>query len=200
MLYDELKEQLNNCKPDLEIINNYWKSSNIDIELKKLYEISNTENFWQNNEQTIILKKIQNLKQTKEKHDEIINNYNELTEIIDLFKDEEQELNKIFSEVKQLQKKISLFKITILLNDQQDNSSCFVNINSGAGGTESQYWANILLRMYLRFCEREKITADIIDYQPGETAGIKAVTLYIKGKYAYGLFKAEHGIHRLVRI
>ena len=54
--------------------------------------------------------------------------------------------------------------------------------------------------MYLRFCEREKITADIIDYQPGETAGIKAVTLYIKGKYAYGLFKAEHGIHRLVRI
>jgi peptide chain release factor 2 len=200
MLYDELKEQLNNCKPDLEIINNYWKSSNIDVELKKLYEISNTESFWQNNEQTIILKKIQNLKQTKEKHDEIINNYNELTEIIDLFKDEEQELNKIFSEVKQLQKKISLFKITILLNDQQDNSSCFVNINSGAGGTESQDWANILLRMYLRFCEREKITADIIDYQPGETAGIKAVTLYIKGKYAYGLFKAEHGIHRLVRI
>ena len=57
MLYDELKEQLNNCKPDLEIINNYWKSSNIDVELKKLYEISNTESFWQNNEQTIILKK-----------------------------------------------------------------------------------------------------------------------------------------------
>ena len=200
MLYDELKEQINNCKPNLQIINNFWQSSNIDQNLAKLNEISSKEDFWQSSDQANVLKKTQSLKQAKEKYDEIINDFNEISEIIELFKDDENELQKLFIEIKQLQKKLSSFKVTILLNGPQDNSSCFVNINSGAGGTESQDWANMLLRMYLRFCEKEKIAVDIIDYQAGETAGIKSATLYIKGKFAYGLFKAEHGIHRLVRI
>ena len=75
-----------------------------------------------------------------------------------------------------------------------------MSINAGAGGTESQDWANMLLRMYLRFCERERFKAQVVDEQYGEEAGIKSATLYVRGTNAYGLLKSEHGIHRLVRI
>ncbi len=86
------------------------------------------------------------------------------------------------------------------MHDEQDSSNCFLNINAGAGGTESQDWAEMLMRMYLRFCEREKLNAEVVDYQPGEEAGIKSATLFIRGKNPYGLLKGEQGVHRLVRI
>ena len=97
-------------------------------------------------------------------------------------------------------KQNNFFKITLLLSDEADNSPCFLSINSGAGGTESQDWANMLLRMYIRFCERNNFNANIIDIQQGEEAGIKSATLYIRGNNAFGLLKSEHGVHRLVRI
>ena len=75
-----------------------------------------------------------------------------------------------------------------------------MHIHAGAGGTESQDWANMLLRMYYRFCERNNFHVDTIDYQPGEEAGIKSATLFIRGKNPYGYLKSEHGVHRLVRI
>ena len=105
MLYDELKEQVNNCKPDLQIISNFWQKSMIDQTLAKLNEESSHENFWQSSDQANILKKIQNLKQTKDKYVEIMHDYNEICEIIDLFKDDETELQKLFIEIKQIQKK-----------------------------------------------------------------------------------------------
>ena len=86
-----------------------------------------------------------------------------------------------------------------ILDEAQDTANCFLSINSGAGGTESQDWTEILLRMYIRFCERENFSAQIIDYQAGETAGLKSATVFVKGKNAYGLLKGEQGIHRLVR-
>jgi peptide chain release factor 2 len=97
-------------------------------------------------------------------------------------------------------KKIEKFKIELLLQNEEDGRHCFLSINAGAGGTESQDWASILLRMYLRFCEREEYKVDIIDYQSGEEAGIKSATLFVHGKNAYGFLKSEAGIHRLVRI
>ncbi|HXW86289.1 MAG TPA: peptide chain release factor 2, partial [Candidatus Bathyarchaeia archaeon] len=109
-------------------------------------------------------------------------------------------LQKIQIDIKNLTRQLIAFKIELLLTDPHDSNSCFLNINAGAGGTEAQDWAEILLRMYVRFCEQNRYTATIIDYQSGETAGIKSATLFIKGKNSYGIFKSEHGIHRLVRI
>ena len=88
----------------------------------------------------------------------------------------------------------------LLLKNPEDKNACFLSINAGAGGTESQDWASMLLRMYTRFCERERLKTDLIDFQAGEEAGIKSATLYVTGKNAYGLLKAENGVHRLVRI
>jgi peptide chain release factor 2 len=88
----------------------------------------------------------------------------------------------------------------MMLGSEQDPLNAIMSIHSGAGGTEAQDWAEMLLRMYLRWAERKGFTATIIDYVPGDEAGVKSVTLTLRGEFAYGYAKAEIGIHRLVRI
>jgi peptide chain release factor 2 len=87
-----------------------------------------------------------------------------------------------------------------MMRGQFDKSYSLVEINSGSGGTEAQDWAEMLLRMYLRWAERKGFKSEILDYQPGDGAGIKSATLYVQGDYAYGTMRSESGVHRLVRI
>jgi peptide chain release factor 2 len=87
-----------------------------------------------------------------------------------------------------------------MLGGEHDRANAILTINSGAGGTESQDWAEMLLRMYMRWCERKGYKRDLIDLQPGEEAGIKSATVLVQGEYAYGYLSAEVGVHRLVRI
>lgn len=87
-----------------------------------------------------------------------------------------------------------------MLSGEHDRNSCFISINPGAGGTESQDWASMILRMYLRYCEKKGWKTVITDYQDGDEAGLKSATFSVTGEYAYGHLKAEAGIHRLVRI
>jgi peptide chain release factor 2 len=87
-----------------------------------------------------------------------------------------------------------------MLSGPHDANNAIFSINAGAGGTEAQDWADMLLRMYLRFCERKGYRTEITDYQPGDEAGVKGVTFTVEGDYAYGFLRAEIGIHRLVRI
>ena len=87
-----------------------------------------------------------------------------------------------------------------LLGGENDGRNAFLNINSGAGGTESQDWAQMLLRMYLRWCDKKGFSHEIVEVSEGEEAGIKSATVLVKGQYAYGLLRAEVGVHRLVRI
>ncbi len=87
-----------------------------------------------------------------------------------------------------------------MLSDENDDKNAIVSINAGAGGTEAQDWTEMLLRMYLRWCERKNFKVEMIDLLEGEEAGIKNVTFTVSGPYAYGMLKAESGVHRLVRI
>lgn len=93
-----------------------------------------------------------------------------------------------------------MFEVECLFSGEADSNNCFLEINAGAGGTESHDWASIMMRMYLRFSERLGFKAEIISISSGEEAGIKSVTIKIKGHNAYGWFKTESGVHRLVRI
>ena len=200
MLVDELKEKLKSIEPDLAVIKEFWNNSGAEAEFERLSGLSNQENFWQNPNQTEILKELQAVKIQREQYLSTITTYQELQELIDLFATDEAELQKMSNDVFDFCRALKKFKIEMLMSDPQDNANCFMTINSGAGGTESQDWTEILLRMYVRFCEREKMSAAILDYQTGEGAGIKSATLFIKGKKAYGLLKGEQGVHRLVRI
>ena len=100
----------------------------------------------------------------------------------------------------QLEEQLDKFEFTALLSGPDDYRDAFLTIHPGAGGTESQDWAEMLFRMYNRWSERRGFTAELVDYQPGEEAGLKSVTVQIKGEYVYGHLKAESGVHRLVRI
>ena len=99
-----------------------------------------------------------------------------------------------------IQSKIHDLELKSLLNGEVDGNSGFISINSGAGGTESQDWASMLLRMYTRWAEKQGFRVEILSLNEGEEAGIKSATLLIEGPYAYGYLKAEAGVHRLVRI
>jgi peptide chain release factor 2 len=99
-----------------------------------------------------------------------------------------------------LRKELEEFELKVMLSAPHDSKAAIVSIHPGAGGTESQDWAQMLMRMYLRWCEREGFKAEVVDLLPGEEAGIKSATIEVTGEYAYGYLKGEAGVHRLVRI
>ncbi|MFA5998795.1 MAG: peptide chain release factor 2 [Candidatus Babeliales bacterium] len=200
VITDLLKEKLKNLKPHIKVIKDYWASSNLEQQLNSLIKESEEPEFWKNPKGTQVLKDLQKIKTISMQYHSIMKSYTELGELLDLFQDDEAETAKLEIEVNRLIKQTLAFKIDLLLTEEYDHSSCFLTINSGAGGTESQDWADMILRMYLRFCEQNKLQASILECQAGEEAGVKSATLYIKGNNAYGLLKSEHGIHRLVRI
>lgn len=109
-------------------------------------------------------------------------------------------LQEIQQDIKKLQEDVKDLELRHLLSGDTDKNNAIVSIHPGAGGTESQDWAQMLLRMYLRWAERHHFSTDLVDIQPGEEAGIKSATITITGHYAYGFMRAEAGVHRLVRI
>ena len=107
---------------------------------------------------------------------------------------------EIGDNIASLRKELEEFELKVMLSGPHDAKPCVVSIHPGAGGTESQDWAQMLMRMYLRWCERRGFHAEVVDLLPGEEAGIKSATVEVSGEYAYGFLRGETGVHRLVRI
>ncbi|WDN90215.1 peptide chain release factor 2 [Desulfosarcina sp. BuS5] len=113
---------------------------------------------------------------------------------------DEATLQEADKQIREIADGIKLFSLELMLNKPEDTNNAILSINAGAGGTEAQDWAEMLFRMYSRWIERKKFKIEIIDFQPGDEAGIKGVTFTATGKNAYGYLKTENGVHRLVRI
>jgi peptide chain release factor 2 len=130
------------------------------------------------------------------------NNLDDLTLLYDIAVEEADEhaQEEVRNELERLSASIRDDELKMMLGSEQDSMNAILSIHAGAGGTEAQDWAEMLLRMYLRWAERKGFSATIIDYLPGDEAGLKSVTLTLRGEYAFGYTKAEIGIHRLVRI
>ena len=157
------------------------------------------EDFWQDVEKSNnINKELSTLKKIVEKVSKIETEIKDNLELIPLLN--EAELSTIDKELSTISKEIEELELDTLLNGPYDNLNCYLEIHPGAGGTESCDWASMLFRMYKMFCEKNNFTYEIVEEQAGEEAGIKSVTMYIKGEYAYGYLKNEKGVHRLVRI
>ena len=113
---------------------------------------------------------------------------------------DEESINEIISSVKFLEKEIEDYKIEMLLSGEYDKNNAILTLHVGVGGTDANDWTEMLLRMYTRWCEKRGFSVETLELIQGEEAGIKSVTLSVKGEFAYGYLKAEKGIHRLVRI
>ena len=164
--------------------------------IKELEEQTTLENFW-NNRSTAeeILKEITELKNLVSQISRLKTQIEDNVELIELVDIEEIE-NNVIENNKELEK----LNLLLLLNGPYDKKNCILEIHSGAGGTEACDWTNMLYRMYQRWCESKGYKMELLDYQAGEEAGIKSVSIRVKGLNAYGYLKNEKGVHRLVRL
>jgi len=126
---------------------------------------------------------------------------NDTTELFELALAEHDDasLNGILQDTKAMEQKVADMEFRRMFSKPMDSNNCFLDIQSGSGGTEAQDWASMLLRMYLRYCENKKFQVDVLEQSTGEVAGIKGAILKITGDYAYGHLRTETGVHRLVR-
>ena len=198
--YSELLKLLNT---KLNNIKGILKPDELNQRLEEIQQEEAAQDFWNNVENATkvgieknrILGKLNKFN----KANDSLKGTNELYEMANEEKDEET-LEMLFDEASDLEKLIKSTEISVMLSNPDDASNAIVSIHPGAGGTESQDWASILYRMYLRWAERNDFKIELLDYQAGDEAGIKDVSFIIKGENAYGYMKAENGIHRLVRI
>src|SRR4051812_1248123 len=124
----------------------------------------------------------------------------DVTAYLDLAREGEDVVEDLRREMNALRAVVDKLETQTLLSGENDALNAIITVHPGAGGTESQDWAEMLLRMYLRWAERRGFKTDVVDYLPGDEAGIKSATVEVTGEYAYGLLMAEVGVHRLVRI
>lgn len=181
----------------------HFDISKLERELKDLEAETLKEDFWQDTKNSNkVLAKIKSIKNKVNEYKKIeneIQNLNELTELTNMEPDEEI-AKDIIKSTKTLEKEVEKLEIATLLSGKYDANNAIVTIHPGAGGTESQDWAEMLYRMYTRWADKNGYKVTELDYLEGEEAGIKSVTFEIIGEYAYGYMKGEMGVHRLVRI
>ncbi len=199
----EFSELMKRLKTKIENIENIVKPDEIKKRLEEISKMEMAEDFWSD------AKRAGEIQKEKNRLERLLKSYEEaksaVDDAVDLFemateeKDEET-LQQLFSEAPEIEERVNRVEIEVMLSGPHDANNAIVSIHPGAGGTESQDWASMLYRMYLRWAERHGFKVEVLDYQPGEEAGIKDVSFIIKGENAYGYLKVENGIHRLVRI
>ena len=182
---------------------NLFDIAKLEEELKELEKETMQENFWQDSKKSNkTLARIKTLKNKTTEYQEInkeLNNLMELTELVEMEPDAEM-AKDIIKSTQKVEKRLEKFEISTLLSGKYDSNNAIVAIHPGAGGTESQDWAEMLYRMYTRWADKNGYKVLELDYLEGEEAGIKSVTFEIIGENAYGYMRGEMGVHRLVRI
>ncbi|WP_421381420.1 peptide chain release factor 2 [Bacillus salacetis] len=199
----EVKSQLENTAKKLADFRGSLDLENKEARIAELDEVMVDPNFW-NDQQAAqgVINEANSLK-------DLVNEYKDMQEMqenlevtLELVKEESDAdlQEELVEETKELNKRLNDYELQLLLSEEHDKNNAILELHPGAGGTESQDWGSMLLRMYQRWAEKKGFKVETLDYLPGDEAGIKSVTLLIKGHNAYGYLKAEKGVHRLVRI
>ena len=203
MIVDKQKQTLAELQEKIDIINRCLNKTEICQQLDDLKKEQESPDFWNDlaNAQKVnkhakhLQKKLDVVNEIEEKQQYIL----ELLELLESTEDADM-LAELETELKSLSKLVESTFLTTLLGEKYDDHNALLTIHSGAGGTESQDWANMLFRMFCRFAERNGFETKVIDLQEGDVVGIKSVTIQVIGDNAYGYLKCEKGVHRLVRI
>ena len=190
----EFKNRLENLKEIFEIDNKIEKIKSLDL-------VSSDENFWNDQEKAQkILKKQGELKSLVNSFKKLNDEFDDVVVMYDFFECKEISENEMISYLSKFEKSIKDFEFKKMLNKKEDKMNAILNINPGAGGTESQDWAEMIMRMYLMWGEKNSYNTKIIDLKKGDVAGIKSATIEFEGNHSFGFLKGENGVHRLVRI
>ncbi|ACO04604.1 MAG TPA: peptide chain release factor 2 [Persephonella sp.] len=199
----EFKEKLEQLENKFNNIKEILDPESLRGELFKLDQEMGRPDFWNDtkkaqeisSKRNAIANKIQEIESVEKK----INDIKEFIELLELEYDKETE-DEIKREIEALDKEITKLETASLLSEEYDMKNAIVTLQAGSGGVEACDWTEMLLRMYLRWAEKNGFDVEMVDYQPDDVAGIKSATFIVKGPYAYGYLKGEQGVHRLVRI
>ena len=199
----EYTELLKTLTTKMRNITGVVQPDKIEARLGEIEALENSPDFWNDAANAAVVQKEKTqLERKLAKYKDASNALTDAEELYEMGKDEgdDDTVESLFAEADQLETMVRTMEIEMLLSGENDAKNAILSIHPGAGGTESQDWASILLRMYTRWAERRGFKVETLDYQNGEEAGIKDASIVIRGENAYGYLKVESGIHRLVRI
>ncbi len=199
----EYTELLKSISIKMDNITGVVQPDKIRLRLQDIEKLENNQDFWNDATNAAKIQKEKTQLQRKlDKYAVAKDAVMDASELYEMAKEEndEESLVALYEEAPALEELIRNMEVEVLLSGESDANNAILSIHPGAGGTESQDWAEMLLRMYKRFAERQGFKVEVLDYQAGDEAGIKDVSILVKGENAYGYLKVENGIHRLVRI
>ncbi|MBP0726720.1 peptide chain release factor 2 [Bacillus sp. RG28] len=199
----EVKQELDKMVKRLEAFRGSLDVASKQEKLDELEAFMSEPGFWDDQKAAQnVINEVNALKEMVHQFNELSETYENLELTYELVKEENDDelMVELVSEVKTLTVDLNQYELQLLLSEPYDKNNAILELHPGAGGTESQDWGSMLLRMYTRWADKKGFKVETLDYLPGDEAGIKSVTLLIKGHNAYGYLKAEKGVHRLVRI
>jgi peptide chain release factor 2 len=199
----EYTELLKNIKTKMQNIEGVVEPQKIQTRLQEIQTLENDQEFWNDaanaakiqKEKTQLQRKLEKFRVAKDAVEDAIELYEMAKE-----ENDEESIEALYEDAPNLENQIRSMEIEVLLSGESDANNAILSIHPGAGGTESQDWAEMLLRMYKSWADKRGFKVEMLDYQKGDEAGIKDVSILVKGENAYGYLKVENGIHRLVRI
>ncbi|MCF8053599.1 MAG: peptide chain release factor 2 [Desulfobacterales bacterium] len=202
-MLEDLKQTLKEHEGKIAQLRGIFDVAGKEARLQEIEKQISRTDFWDNPDQTKPILKERTLLSGKiERFKALEKDLEEAQILLELAEEEsdEETLNEVSGRARNLDRQIRKMSLDMMLDGEDDDNNAIVSINAGAGGTEAQDWAEMLFRMYARWVERRGFGLEVIDYQPGEEAGIKSATFTATGPFAYGYLKTETGVHRLVRI
>ncbi|MFP7479062.1 peptide chain release factor 2 [Terribacillus saccharophilus] len=199
----EIRNELDRMEKQLTDFRGLFDLDQKKARIAELEDLMLEPTFWDDQQGAQkVINESNGLKESVEGYEKLVSQHEDLDVSFELVKEEDDEdlRNELEEEIVSMREKLDEFELLMLLSEPYDKNNAILELHPGAGGTESQDWASMLLRMYTRWAEKHDFKVETLDYLPGEEAGVKSVTLLIKGLNAYGYLKAEKGVHRLVRI
>ncbi|WP_291629845.1 peptide chain release factor 2 [Clostridium sp.] len=194
--------KLNDIKKFIEELGFLFDKEALEKQLQELDLKMQEPGFWEDIKRAEeVTKESKRIKDKIDKFDSLVTRVEDVEILAELIEeDDEDSINEVISEIKSIEKDVEEYRIKLLLSGEYDRNDAILTLHAGVGGSDANDWTEMLLRMYTRWCEKKGFKVETIDYLEGDEAGIKSVTLNVKGEFAYGYLKAEKGVHRLVRI
>ncbi|MBI4868385.1 MAG: peptide chain release factor 2 [Candidatus Wallbacteria bacterium] len=203
MSIEDLRRQLEDVRPRIDTLRGYLDPVRLESEIQALEQKMADPGIWSNqSEATKLSSRLKLVKSQRDQMQRIQGKYDDVATLFEMYQEspEQSLLDEAGKSLPDLDGLVDKAENQVFLNEKYDARNAIVSIHPGAGGTESCDWAQMLMRMFVRWAEREGYGVDTVDVLPGEVAGIKSATLIVKGEFAYGYMKSERGVHRLVRI